>query len=190
MQFARPGILVVANKESVLMDVVELIESYRFALRASKPRDRKGVDPNEVVTVYYRLHTNVAEGLLSLVPVIVQPDSWKSDARPDAPGWILLTASSPEVFTQQGQLSQNVSGVSDSPDAQELVVSRSVLIVRQTRKAHDEIAKVIQRVESGDASKLGGGRVGGGGGGFGGGFFRAKVSQKPTIENRHAESFP
>jgi hypothetical protein len=52
-----------------------------------------------------------------------------------------------------------------------VVVPQSVLIIRQTRQVHEEIAKVIQRVENGDAAEPAYAAPGfGGGGGFGGGL--------------------
>ena len=80
--FAKPGTMVIRNEERVLMEVLDLLEAYRTALRASKPRDRDKEDPQEVITVYYRMHANVAESLQLLLPAIVKPDSWKdSEAR-------------------------------------------------------------------------------------------------------------
>jgi hypothetical protein len=172
--FARPGTLVIHNLESVLMEVLELLETYRTALRASKPRDRNAVDPQEVITHYYRLHANVAESLVRLLPELVQPDTWGNETAPEAKGEIILAASPPDL-SSAGQLAKAAPG-SDSADAHALVVSRAVLIIRQTRAAHDEIAEVIQRVESGDPVEgdpvegAAGGMMGGMGG-FGGGFF-------------------
>ncbi|NLE39643.1 MAG: hypothetical protein GX621_16615, partial [Pirellulaceae bacterium] len=91
LELAKPGTLVVYNQESVLMEVLDLLETYRAALRASRPRAREVVDPKEVITVYYRLHENVATDLATLLPQLVRPDSWKSHVgpdRPDAPGEI------------------------------------------------------------------------------------------------------
>lgn len=182
IHFARPGTLVVSNQESVLMEVLDLLETYRTALRASKPRDRDAVDPQEVVTVYYRLHTNVAEGLVPLLPKLVQPESWKSETQPKAKGEAILVASPPDLFSDEGRLAR-ASAADDPANAQTLVVSRAVLIIRQTRAAHDEIAEVIRRVESGDALEEPDGGGFGMGGGFGGGFY----SIPPASTNRGDE---
>ncbi len=172
----QPGTLVVYHRERVLMDVLALLETYRAALRSSKPRDRRVEDPAEVITVYYRLHANMAEGLASVLPQLVQPDTWKSDTRPDAAGEILQVASPPDLFSEDGRLASATAAhdpaAKDPAAAHALVVTRTVLIVRQTRAAHDEIAKVISRVESGDARGAAGGAMGMGGGMGGmGGFF-------------------
>ncbi len=169
IQYAKPGILVIGHREQVQQKVLRLLETYRSALRTSKPRQRRGEDPDEVTTVYYRLHANVAMDLLTMLPRLVRPESWQSEERTDAPGTILIVSSAPE-------LSQAVSGstkgkeMGQSPS--QLVIERAVLIVQQTRAAHQEIAEVIVRVESGDAKSFGApGGMGAGMGGFGGGFF-------------------
>jgi len=168
--FAKPGTMVVRNQERVLMGVLSLLESYRTALRASKPRDREEEDPKEVITVYYRLHTNVAASLQVFLPTIVRPDSWKNN-RPSAVGVILNVASPPDLSKRSGSITA-ASGDSFE-NVQTLVVSRSVLIITQTREVHDEIGEVIRRIETGDpmpgtTEGLPAGM--GGMGGFGGGY--------------------
>lgn len=143
------------------MEVLKLLETYRAALRISKPRDRHALDPNEMMTTYYRLHANVAEDLAKHLPRLVQPDSWSGEAQPDAKGTVILVESPPDLFGIDGQLAHSVT-----EQAQTIVVSRSVLIVHQTRAVHEQIAEVIRRVKEGDATQ----GFGGGGGGFGGGF--------------------
>ncbi len=167
--FAKPGTMVVRNEERVLMDVLALLESYRAALRASKPRDRDKEDAKEVITFYYRMHANVAASLQMFLPMIVKPDSWKIH-RPSAAGTILNLSSLPDLSR-----SAPLVGTSDedSENAQSLVISRAVLIITQTREVHEEIAEVIRRVETGDPMPGAAGGMGagmGGMGGFGGGF--------------------
>ena len=74
-----------------------------------------------------------------------------------------------------------------------MVVSRAVLIIRQTRAAHEEIAEVIRRLESGDivggagggggaaGGMMGGGMMGGMGGGMGGAGFGSGYFSVPSI---------
>ncbi|HUG69835.1 MAG TPA: hypothetical protein VMM76_18935 [Pirellulaceae bacterium] len=174
IEFAQPGTLVISHQETVHMEVLKLLETYRAALRISKPRDRHALDPNEVITNYYRLHANVAADLAMLLPMLVQPDSWAL-ANPQAKGTVTLSASPPDLFGQDGQLART-AGANPS-EMQTLVVSRAVLIIHQTRANHHKIAEVIHRVESGDGGGFGGGGMGLGGGaasaggGFGGGYF-------------------
>ncbi|MBM4093310.1 MAG: hypothetical protein FJ276_28445 [Planctomycetes bacterium] len=168
LQFARPGTLVVSQHESMHVELIGLLESYRTALLSSKPRDRHALDPNEVITVYYRMHAAMADDLVTVLPKLVQPDGWKSESHPDGQGEILRVASPPELFNREGQLAASAAKGSPAGDAT-VVVSRAVLVIRQTRAAHEKIAEVIGRVESGDAAAMGG--MGGmGGGGFGGMF--------------------
>ncbi|MCU0962980.1 MAG: hypothetical protein MUF48_23040 [Pirellulaceae bacterium] len=169
MASPQPGTLVVYHRESMLMDVLALLETYREALRSSKPRDRKVQDPQEVITVYYRLHAHMAQELATLLPKLVLPDTWKSETRPDAVGEVFHVASPPDLFTEDGRLARAIMD-KDPASAQALVVARTVLIVRQTRAAHAEIAKLIGRVETGDPREGAPGGMGGGMGGMGGFF--------------------
>ncbi len=178
IQFAQPGTLVIRNQETIQMEVLKLLETYRAALRVSKPRDRHAVDPNEVITTYYRLHANVADSLAMLLPTLVQPDSWRNQEHPDREGTLLVAASKPDLFGEDGQLARLAA--QDGDEEATVVVARAVLIIRQKRAVHDEIAAVIRRLETGDGTVHGGfpgdgkGGLGGGGlggGGFGGGFF-------------------
>ena len=171
--FARPGTMVVNNTENALDDVLSLLETYRTALRASKPRVREKDDPNKVITVYYRMHASVAEDLQSLLPKLVRPESWKGPAQPKAPGEMFRTASEPEPVAGRKQSGET------------LVMQRAVLVIRQTRATHEDIAKVIGRVRAGDPRKSDGTGGGMGGGGFGGGFFTVP-SQKETKSRQPA----
>ncbi len=186
ISFARPGTMVVHAQDSLHRHVLRLLESYRAALRASKVRDRDAVDPNEVITVYYRLHTKVAEGLQQVLPRLVRPDTWRIAGRANLPGEIIFAPSVPEA----GGANARATAASTGDDAGEEVAARAVLIIRQTRAAHEQIAKVIRRVRSGDHVNYGdgvggvGGGGGFGGGGFGGGFFsippNASANQPPN----------
>lgn len=145
----KAGTLVVRQTERSLDEVLDLLETYRTALRASKPRDRQADERKKVVTVYYQSQTQIAEDLERYLPRLLATDTWKTEAAPDAVGTILRIASTAEKKENQ-------------------TIERSVLAIRQTREVHDDIAKLILRVENGDPRSSGGGM---GGGGFGGGLF-------------------
>ncbi len=177
IQFARPGTLVIHNTESTLDEVLNLLETYRSALRSSKPRQRDEEDPNEVITIYYRMHASVAKDLLAMLPMLVRSESWKSESQPEAPGTVLLVSSAPDL-TNVDATTATASATNQS--AHTLVIARAVLIIRQTRAAQDEIEEVIRRVQFGDVRILGG-ASGHGGGGFGGAFF----SVPPSNASKH-----
>ena len=175
MAAPKPGILVLYNTESSLTLVLELLEAYRVALRGSKPRQMKGSDPDEVITVFYRLESPVAEGLMALLPDFVETETWKTAERDEAIGTIRMTASNSDLSSVPGKkTSEGGTGVS--------LVSRanSVLIIQQTRRCHEEIRQIVQRVQQGDPDPRyegqGGGLGGGMGGGFGGGYFNIQDS--------------
>ncbi len=179
----KPGVLVVRNTERTLDDTAKLLESYRTALRISKPRENAEADPKELITRYYRMQKDIANDLEKLLPELIQPETWRSATRPDANGTIRTVASKSELVKAH------------SPDPvpkpnpvvpETVVIPNSVLIIRQSRETHDAIAKLINKVQFGDAVEphaggigggMGGGGMGGmggggmGGGGFGGGFF-------------------
>ena len=168
IQFARPGTMVVYNTEKIHRDVLQLLETYRTALRNSKPRRRSEDDPNELLTVYYRMHSHVARDLESLLPRILHPKTWRlSD--PNSKGEIFVVSSNPDINKAK------LAGANASEEQTDLIVARSVLIIRQTRKIHQDIRDVIRRVENGDSQMTFGS---GGGGGFGGGFFDVGDSAK------------
>jgi hypothetical protein len=188
MSAPKPGILVLYNTESALMQVLELLEAYRAALRGSKPRKMKGSDPDEVITVYYRLQTPVAEGLEKILPVLVEPDSWKKASPEKGVGEILLTASTSDPGTQVTKASEDSKAAVTT--VQTPFVNYSVLIVTQTRGRHEEIAKVISRVQQGDADprfgpdSMGGAMGGLGSGGFGGGFLQLGEQMPLLLKER------
>jgi hypothetical protein len=181
IEFAKPGTLIITHQERIQMEVLDLLETYRKALRSSKPRKRDEIDPNEVITVYYRVYANTAPDLVKLLSQRVQPDSWKDEKHPDAIGEILVVASAPDVSEVAHVAEFGSESDSESQGIGPVVVlQKSVLIVEQTRAAHDQIAEVIRRVESGDSQDggFGGGGGGLGGSGFGGGFF--SIPQEAT----------
>ena len=97
IESVKPGTLVILQQEQIHRQVLELLETYRAALRASRPRDRDAGDAQAVTTVYYRLHANVAESLSKLLRTLVQPESWRDEAHPQAVGEIYLAASPPDL---------------------------------------------------------------------------------------------
>jgi hypothetical protein len=171
IEFALPGTLVIHNTEKALGDVLDLLETYRAALRASKPRQRAQDDPDRIITVYYRMHAGIAEDLSTLLPKLLRPETWRSDTQREVLGEIFRATSAPELSSVETE--PPTDSEAQQP-AQSLVTARAVLIIRQTQAVHDEIEDVIQRVESGDAPMTGGM---GGGGGFGGGFMSVEPAK-------------
>ena len=163
IEFAKPGTLAVTHQEQVHQQVLHLLEIYRTALRSSKPRDRGEEEETDVITVYYRLHSKVATDLSEMLPFLVRPDTWQLEENGDKPGLMFVVSSEPDFSSTRGS---DKAASAARQSATSLIVDRSVLIIRQTRVAHDEIREVIRRVKTGDAPA---GILGAGG--FGGGFF-------------------
>ncbi|MCR9295297.1 MAG: hypothetical protein NXI32_21470 [bacterium] len=154
---ARAGTIVVSNQERIHNEVAELLSAFRRALANSKPR-QNAINPlDEIVTVYYRLHSDIARDLSELLPRLVAYDSWKTATQPDQQGELFVVSSIPEwpasAKTSSDPFSANQNEKGGSQDPIEPILqyySRSVLIVRQTRPVHDQIREIIRRVEAGD----------------------------------------
>lgn len=174
IDFAKPGVMVVRNTEESLEDVLRLLNTYREALKISKVRKRDDVDPNEVITRYYKMPTVIANDLEKLISILVAPETWKTPAQPKGIGTVTKVASTPVLISNNNSVVQQ--SVKGQVKAEGILMEHSVLIVRQTRGTHDEIQKLIFKIENGNLPQgagggLGGGGLGGGGGSFGGGFF-------------------
>ena len=172
IEFPVPGAMVVQQTERCLDDVATLLENYRTALRASKPRVRADSDPKAVITRYYRMPTEVADGLLVALPDLLRPETWKSEKSPKAEGTILKLASWGEV--KSAAAAAPASDAKGSVPTTAWMVPHSVLVIRQMREVHNKIPAILQRIEHGEQTYGGFGMGGGMGGGFGGGFFSVK----------------
>ncbi|HEY1068012.1 MAG TPA: hypothetical protein VGE52_17945, partial [Pirellulales bacterium] len=187
--FPRAGVMIVRHTESVHDDVLQLLENYRLALKASKPRQTPGVDPKEVIVRYYRLPATIAEALVPLLPTLTAPETWKAADRPEAPGAILHSLPSrSSLLAAKGH--EVVGENAESSGAAAIVVNNVVIGIRQSREVHEQIADLLDRIESGDARHLpeyttgygmGGGMGGMGGGGMGGGGGFFSVPLKPAV---------
>ncbi|QDU38386.1 hypothetical protein Mal4_27130 [Maioricimonas rarisocia] len=177
--FARPGTMVVQHSEARLQEVLKLLETYRAALKASKPRKQAEEDPNELITTYYRMEASTADDLENVLPMLVRPDSWETPRTPEGKGTIHKVASGSEL---RSGASRQMVAANGAGSGEALVVRYAVLIIHQTRAAHEEIAEIIRRVEQGDLLDASGefeefGGRGMGGGGFGGGYFSSPADQ-------------
>lgn len=144
----KPGVLVVRQSESVLQEILRLLEAYRAALRVSKPRAEEEHHGDEIITRYYRMHQKMADDLAVLLPQLVAAETWQVNQAVGAKGTIVEVSSQPNGADPQ-----------------------SVLIITQSRSVQESIADTVKRISQGDAVEAefsGGGFCGGG---FGGGFF-------------------
>jgi hypothetical protein len=131
LETPKPGVLVVRHSEIALDEVLGLLEKYRTALKASKLRVEPTLDPTEVITGYYRLTESMARDLQSELPELILPESWQSEGRPNAVGTIMT-----------------IRAESTPPDTKGNFVQQVVLVIRQSRTAHQMIGKLIQTLIS------------------------------------------
>lgn len=182
VHFARPGVMAVRQTERGLSEVSLLLENYRTALRASKPRKVDGIDPQEVITRYYRVASVIADELMLLLPLTVSPETWKSEENKGGIGTIQKRKGVPSVVIADTQNQEDEGQSGPNPS---LVLDHSILIITQTRKAHRSITDLIEKFERGDDRsepllEEEGGSIGFGGGqqgGFGSGFFSIPESK-------------
>ena len=179
IQFAKPGVMVVRNAEKSLQDILQLLETYRQALKVSKVRNRNEVDPKEKITVYYRMPSVIANDLELWLKQLVEPETWKSPNQPEGIGTIVNIKSTPALIGAGKKVLKK--SVDEKSQIQEgLLMEYSVLIIHQTRETHEQIRDLIFKIENGSIEAGGGGGLGGQGGGFGGGFFSLRESPAPN----------
>ena len=158
----KPGCLVIRQTMHIHREILELLTIYRKALSSSKPPVKKAIeeDKNRVITHYYKMPTVMAEGLVTILPKLVAPKSWKTTNE----------KKHGEIFIVRSESKALEFGETEIQEPQ------SVLIVKQTKANQLLVSEVITRIKTGDGefsadpeSADSGGM--GGGGGFGGGFF-------------------
>jgi hypothetical protein len=185
-----PGTLVISQTDLVHAQVLALLEQYRAALRVSKPREVPDEDA-EILTVHYKLDPGVAVEMQTALPKLVRPQTWKSEAQPDAVGEIAIYKSAPLPTRPV----KDTTLIASQPQA--------VLRVVQTRGTHYEVAKLLRSVTEGDAwpreqvnASFGGGGgmgisigIGGGSGSFGVQSELQQTQGRATIGGRGRRGF-
>lgn len=149
--FARPGILVVRQTESVHDEILTLIERHRAIRRQAEPTgERPWTESPELR--FYRMPATVADYLERHLPSLVAPETWRSDAHPDAPGTIVRIQSEPDM-TATPAATKGPDKKEDCPDKENTVWTAretAVLAIQQSPAIHDEIATLRKRAEQGD----------------------------------------
>lgn len=149
--FARPGILVVRQTASVHDEILTLIERHReIRQQAESAGERPWTKSPELR--FYRMPATVADYLEKHLPTLVAPETWRSDAHPDAPGTIVRIQSEP-VMTAAPAAAKGTGNNEDCPDDEKpawTAVETVVLAIQQIPAVHDEIATLRKRAEQGD----------------------------------------
>lgn len=180
------GLLVVRQTDEVHAEIASVLKMYvdRGPVAASPPPTRT------LETRYYRVPSEAAEDLMSALPATIAPETWQVIDSPDvAPdrnplgvGTILKVAVGQKVVELPGtkKPAPNTTSVSSAAGKNEtetrpaptprpdvILVSESVLIIKQTVAVHNEIDRFMQSLNLGGES-FGQKAVphGGGGGGF------------------------
>ena len=126
LEIPKPGVLMARHSEPALDEVLQMLENFRTALKVSKLRVEPVPDPTEVVTGYYQLTERMASDLLYELPNLVSPETWQSEQQPDGIGKI-----------------KAITGESSQPDSKGNAIQRMILVIEQSRAAHQKIGKLI-----------------------------------------------
>ena len=127
LESPKPGVLVVRHSEPTLDEVLQLLEDYRTALKASKLRVVPLPDPQEIIMGYYRLTGPMAHDLSLRLPILISPGTWNSEGHPDGVGTILTISAESTPVDAKGNANEQV-----------------ILVIEQTRETHRKIGKLIQ----------------------------------------------
>lgn len=186
LSLTENGLLVVRQTDRVHAEIASILKMYadRGPAPASAPPKRT------LETRYYRVPSEAAEDLLAALPATIAPETWQvssapgvaPDNNPSGTGTILKVAVGQKVVELPGarKSAPSPTSVSSSSGGKEtetkpapaprpdvMLVSESVLIIRQTVSVHNEIDSFMQSLNLGGES-FGQKAVphGGGGGGF------------------------
>jgi hypothetical protein len=154
MTIHRAGLLVAWCNETRHRELQQLLAAQRDQMRADV---LSAEDLAVVETRYYRLKTETAADLLRLIPELIAPDTWRSEARPEAVGIIRQVALGP-LYGPQEKLMQG-GGFFQVPAATESATETTTrpsrekytaLVVRQTRRVQITIQRMLDALLNGN----------------------------------------
>lgn len=144
----------------------------------------------QLTTRFYRMDRDSAEDLLTLLPEVVEPESWKSDSKQNG-GFIRKVAAGRRIMEVKGQVLSGQAQLGGNagkkpaqptkkaapPKAPEVkssvIIPEAILVIRQSQNVHRKIEKFLTGLGITWKSTDEDGKVfgGTGGQGGGGGFF-------------------
>lgn len=175
IRFPRSGTMVIAGTERMIIEVEKLLISYRKALLASKPRGDS--TENELVQEFYVVQSDLAKTLVELLPILVEPTSWKTESRPEAPGTVLEYATEPTLLPHPAKSALSKAASDNGTENTAYLSEQTVIIIMQKRSTHEKIVRLIRKLKGQEnplndprygVSPVPYGVMGGTGGGMGG----------------------
>jgi hypothetical protein len=145
IRFPRSGTMSIAGTERMIIEVEKLLISYRKALLASKPRGDS--TENELVQEFYVVQSELAKTLVELLPILVEPTSWKTESRPEAPGTVLVFATEPALLQPPSNPAPSKAGPENRTENTLYLSEQSVVIVMQKRSTHEKIVRLIRQLK-------------------------------------------
>jgi hypothetical protein len=133
-------------------------------LAAQRDRSTDAPSPEELAIVetrYYRLREVTAADLLPLIPDLIVPESWRNDERPNAVGVIHKVAlgrldGPGESLWQAPSLLDSL--FAEDPEPESTTADNrekyAALIIRQTRRVHARIGRLLEVLLNGDPGGL------------------------------------
>lgn len=156
----------------------------------SRPTAAAARSAQQLTTRFYRMDRDSAEDLLTLLPEVIDPDSWKTESNPDG-GFIRKVAAGQRIMEVKGQVlsgQAQLGGYSSKKPAQpaknaaepkvpevksSVIIPEAILVIRQSQDVHRKIEKFLTGLgiswnsTDEDGKVFGGaGRSQGGGGGL------------------------
>ena len=144
---------------------------------------------HQLTTRFYRMDRDSAEDLLTLLPEVIEPDSWKTEADPDG-GFIRKVAAGRRIMEVKGPILSgqaqlgSYSGMNPGQPAKDaaqpkvpevkssVIIPEAILVIRQSQDVHRKIDKFLNglgitwKSTDEDGKVLGGTITMGGGGGM------------------------
>lgn len=142
----RAGKLVVYQTEVVHQEIRELLAFHRSVRVRHKNDEKPGA--LRTSTRLYRLDRDTATDLVTLIPELIEPDSWRNDTNRDG-GLIRMVAAgrriefvvvNPDRNTNSGQTQAS------QPDA--LFIPQAVLVIRHAPQVHSQVAELLQTLRT------------------------------------------
>lgn len=185
----QPGTMIVRQQEPVHQQVREFLQNqFRQPGDDGKLKPR----PPKVETRLYRMSADSAEDLLTALPEVISPDTWKVDTNKTALGTIRKVAAG-QTFVEYPEEPDPPKKKTEEPKAQSkfpftaapkprrqyIVVPQAVLIIRQTSDVHREIGRFLNNLipGTGFGESIDARRGLNQGGLSGGGFFSVNESR-------------
>lgn len=152
MQFPQAGLLIVWHTARTHREIRTILADQRRLMRVDGPNAEELA---EVAVRGYELNHETATDLVDLLPEVIAPDTWRTDEHPERIGWIRVVSLGHQRWSGHGHGSGSgffsTARDGDASGAATVEGSREkygMLIIRQTRATHHQIANWLEALHS------------------------------------------